>query len=80
MNLEQLQKAVSNLNWNLDFYNFCREVLQKDHQTNEQLENDAYCLEKWEYWQKLNGELHCFDNETFNRIVTVYEQRQTNQS
>lgn len=80
MQIKQLQKAVANLNWNMSFYEFCREILRKENWTKEQLENDAYCLEKWKDWQKFNSALHCFDNETLNRIVTVYEQRQRNQS
>lgn len=79
MQIEQLQKAVANLNWNLSFYDFCRDILEKNNQTNEQLENNTYCLEKWEDWQKFNSALHYFDSETIERIVNVYEQRQINQ-
>ncbi len=73
MNVKDLQKAVANLNWNINFYTFCREILQKDNLTNEQLENDAFCLEKWQEWQKFNKALHLFDDDTLERIITVYE-------
>ena len=94
MDFKQLQKAVANLNWNLSFHEFCREILLRDGLTgnetenlteeelvslaNQRLENDPYCLEKWQDWQKLNDALHFFDDETLERIITVYEQRQTN--
>ena len=56
----------------MDFHNFCRSILQKQG-TNEQLENDAYCLEKWQKWQEFNRALYFFDNDTLERIVALYE-------
>jgi hypothetical protein len=73
MDFKDLQKAVANLNWNMNFHTFCREILEKDNLTNEQLEKDAYCLEKWQKWQGFNKALHLFDDETLERIVAVYE-------
>ncbi|WP_319422167.1 hypothetical protein [Pleurocapsa sp. FMAR1] len=78
MNVITLQKAVANLNWHINFYEFCREILQKHNWTDRRLEKDAYCLEKWRDWQKLNKALHLFDDETLERIVTVYERRHKN--
>ena len=78
MDFKQLQKAVANLSWNMSFYEFCREILRKENWTNEQLENDNYCLEKWKKWQELNSALHSFDDESLKRIITVYEQREVN--
>ncbi len=73
-----LQLAVTSLHWNLDFYEFCHQILQKDDWTEERIENDYYCIEKWEKWQQLNRALHLFDRETLKRIITVYERRQRN--
>ena len=78
MDFKQLQVAVANLSWNMNFYDFCQEILRKKNWTNEQLENDNYCLEKWKQWQKLNSTLHFFDDETLERIVSLYEQRSIN--
>lgn len=71
MEFKAIQQAVANLNWNLNFYTFCREILQVDF-SNESLERDAYCLEKWEKWQKFNSALHFFDDETIKRILDTY--------
>ena len=73
MDFKHLQKAVASLNWNLNFYTFCREILQKEDITPEQLENDAYCLEKWQQWQELNKALNLFDDDALERIIAVYE-------
>ena len=73
-----LQLAVTYLYWNLDFYEFCQQILQKDDWTEERIENDYYCTEKWEKWRDLNRALHLFDRETLKHIVTVYERRQRN--
>ena len=72
MDFKQLQKAVANLNWNINFQTFCRSILQKNA-TNEQLENDSYCLEKWQQWQEFNRALHLFDDDTLERIISLYE-------
>lgn len=76
MDFKNLQIAVANLSWNMNFYRFCREILKKENWTNEQLENDNFCLEKWKNWQKLNSALHFFDDETLEQIVAVYETNQ----
>ena len=73
-----LQLAATSLHWNLDFYEFCQQILQKDDWTEVQIENDYYCIEKWEKWQQLNRALHLFDRETLKRIIAVYERRQRN--
>ena len=77
----------------MNFHEFCREILLKNGLTgnepenlteeelvslaNQRLENEPYCLEKWQDWQKLNSALYSFDNETLERIIIVYEQIQT---
>lgn len=66
-----LQTAVSNLYWNLNFFQFCHEILKVDR-PDEQLETDCYCLEKWELWQKFNTALNTFDDEILSRIITTY--------
>ena len=70
------QLAVTHLHWNLDFYEFCQQILQKDEWTEERIENDYYCVEKWKKWQELNRALHLFDRETIERIVSLYQQKQ----
>ncbi len=73
-----LQVAVTYLYWNLDFYEFCQQILQKDDWTEERIENDYYCLEKWDKWRDLNRALHLFDCETLKCIIAVHERRQRN--
>ena len=76
MDLKNLQKAVANLSWNMNFHTFCREILDKNNLTDEQLEKDAYCLEKWQKWQGFNQALRSFDDDILERIIAVYERNQ----
>ena len=74
MDFKTLQKAVANLSWELNFYDFCRSILEKDFSSQE-LELDPYCQEKWKDWQKLNSALHAFDNKRLERNLEVYQRR-----
>ena len=73
MNFKLFKKAVSTLNWKLDYFEFCEQILG-EKQKRELLVQSKYCLKKWQQWQILNTTLDSFNENTLERIISVYEQ------
>ena len=74
MDFKLFKQAVANLNWKLNYFEFCQQILKINEQQ-EFLEKDQYCLKKWEQWQLLNKTLDSFNEDTLERIISVYESR-----
>ncbi len=72
MDFKLFKKAVSTLNWKLDYFEFCEQILQ-NKQKRELLVQTTHCLKKWQQWQILNNALDSFNEDTLERIISVYE-------
>ncbi len=72
MNFKLFKQAVSTLHWKLDYYEFCEQILGKK-QKRELLTQDKYCLKQWQQWQLLNNALDSFNEDTLERIISIYE-------
>ncbi len=74
--IKEFKQAVSNLNWELNFLTFCSLILEVEKES-ELLQQDQYCLKKWQQWQQLSSSLSAFDGETIERILRVYSERKS---
>ncbi len=72
MDFKLFKKAVSNLNCQLDYFEFCEQILGKKPKR-ELLIQNKYCLNNWEHWQLLNKTLDSFHEDTLERIISTYE-------
>ena len=88
--IKEFKRAVSTLNWELDFLAFCRQILLKNGLTgnepdnltsaelaelgDERLQKDKYCLKKWQEWQQLRSSLSAFNDESIEQILSIYSQ------
>lgn len=75
--IKEFKRVVSTLNWELDFLSFCQLILGVEKES-ELLQQDKYCLNKWQQWQSLTNSLNAFDDETIERILRIYSERKTN--
>ena len=71
MDFKLFKQAVSKLNWKLDYFEFCEQILQKK-QKRELLVQSKHCLRQWQQWQLLNNALDSFNEDTLERIISVY--------
>ena len=72
MDFKLFKQALSHLNWRLDYFEFCEQILGKKQQRNILL-RDNYSLKKWEHWQLLNKTLNSFNEDALERMISTYE-------
>jgi hypothetical protein len=66
MDAKQFRNGIGTLNWNYDFYRFCREILETEPRF-----QDVWQREMWDAWQSLTKAIGRFDDSNLQRILDL---------